>query len=212
MYSFLVPTGKWERCLPFKRNWFHQLILWWVWTMKKADREWSRKREKLHLNIDYLHITWCLWKPVQLGGHLDCSHFDTSGSLKQYMLIDHALSFDMIPSDPEVYQHVINQGGHPYPIVLVSMGTTLCETRLYSQLPIDQARFGRPCARTSGQRFVRCLTKMWISCCVFQSSCVCTSAFSSQSTSARSWQACRLRRVWLFEIETKYVKHPRSCR
>ena len=58
--------------------------------------------------------------------------------IDQYILIPmnlwtHALSFDMIPS----YQNVIYQGGHP----LVSMGTTLCETRLSGGSDIEKKIF-----------------------------------------------------------------------
>ena len=37
-----------------------------------------------YVRIDPFHITWWPWKPVQLDGHLDWLHFDTSGFLNNY--------------------------------------------------------------------------------------------------------------------------------
>ena len=73
--------------------------------------------------LDSFLITWWLWKPVQLDGHLDWSRFDTSGSLNNgtCSCINLLSWFLQI----QRYQNVISQSGHL--IALVSMVTTLWE-------------------------------------------------------------------------------------
>ena len=82
---------------------FRQKIckVWFVFFFRRHNDKLVNSGKKTY-SIDSFLITWWPWKPVQLDGHLDWFHFDTSQSPKfvhaHALCIDH----DMIPSDSEV--------------------------------------------------------------------------------------------------------------
>ena len=47
-----------------------------AWSTEKAPPH-AQQSVRCCSSIDSFHITWWLWKPVQLDGHLDWFHFDT---------------------------------------------------------------------------------------------------------------------------------------
>ena len=77
---------------------------------------------------DFFHITWWLWKPVQLDGHPDWSHSNTSGSLNNCTCPCIENWHDSFRF--QGYQNVINQGGHPI-LHWFPWSPRSCETRLW---------------------------------------------------------------------------------
>ena len=126
---------------------------------------WACKLFTICINCHFLglglvnklfHITWWPWKPVQLDGHLVWLHIDTCGFLNNYAC---TCIWNWQNSSNSEYQNVINQSVRP--IALVSMVTTLCETRL-SDYQLQLQQFKTELTRTIKQtRSCRALLRQW---------------------------------------------------
>ena len=78
---------------------------WWLCALGHAIQNSVEAILACHpaLSIDSCHITWCLWKPVQLDGYLDWLQMRILIAMNLWTIAHaHALSFDMIYSDSAV--------------------------------------------------------------------------------------------------------------